>query len=341
MILVIGDQHIQTNNIPMIDLFIMKLKAHMLETVPEYCIFLGDMLHHHEKLNTFCLNKSSELINMARNICPTYILVGNHDMVHQVQFLTDKHWLNPYKEWDNVTIVDTVIVTDMNGFKVTLVPYVEPGRFEEALDTSGNAWKDSSVIFAHQEFHGCKMGAITSIVGDMWPDENPSVISGHIHDNQTIGSNIYYPGSALQHSFSDSRKKIIGNIDLSICGYTCNEIDLELPKKTHIQIDIADINIDKIDTIDENDSVKLSLSGNVQEFKSFQKSEKCRQLKKKGVKSAFKPKKLAVSEYNKFIDTSKTELRDKGINAILKCLIDNRNDPSLLKLYDTLVTQQE
>ncbi len=59
-------------------------------------------------------------------------------------------------------------------------------------------------IFAHQEFYGCKMGAIESIEGDKWDHSFPLVISGHIHSEQRPQKNIFYPGSVIQHAFGES-----------------------------------------------------------------------------------------------------------------------------------------
>ena len=77
--------------------------------------------------------------------------------------------------------------------KFLFVPYVPPGRFVEALETYKNInWKDVDCIFAHQEFYGCKMGAILSEEGDKWESKWPLVVSGHIHSRQWINKNIYY-----------------------------------------------------------------------------------------------------------------------------------------------------
>jgi DNA repair exonuclease SbcCD nuclease subunit len=293
-ILCIGDQHIQTNNLSNIDRFISKLKELIESKRPDHVVFLGDLLHHHEKVNTHCLNKAYELIEMVRLLCDdVYILVGNHDMINQVQFLTDKHWLNGMKEWEGLTVVDQTMVRILDNKKITFIPFVEPGRFVEALNTV-EGWEDSSLIFAHQEFRGCKMGAITSVTGDAWSSEYPCVISGHIHDYQRVGDNIFYPGSALQHSFADVRKKILVIVDVtrhpvgSNNSYECEEFNLDLPKKIQIQSDIDDIdNISFDDETNLEDSVKLSVSGNVNDFKAFQKTSKFKELKKKGVKIAF------------------------------------------------------
>ena len=52
------------------------------------------------------------------------------------------------KEWNNTIVVDTVITETINGQKFVFVPYVSPGRFEEALNTSKEKWNDAACIFA-------------------------------------------------------------------------------------------------------------------------------------------------------------------------------------------------
>ena len=85
-----------------------------------------------------------------------------------------------------------------------------PGRFHEALGTK--KWTDATCIWAHQEFYGCKMGAIVSVEGDKWDLHSPLVISGHIHSKQRPQENVYYSGSAMQHAFGESEKNIIAYI---------------------------------------------------------------------------------------------------------------------------------
>ena len=94
------------------------------------------------------------------------------------------------KNWKNVIIVDTVTIDIINNCKISFVPYVQNGMFQKALDTRGTEWEDSCCIFAHQEFYGCKMGAIVSEDGDKWDINYPEIISGHIHDVQRPQSNI-------------------------------------------------------------------------------------------------------------------------------------------------------
>jgi DNA repair exonuclease SbcCD nuclease subunit len=208
-VIAIGDQHFKVSNIKEVNLFIEKITFLIKEKKPDFVVLLGDLLDTHERLHITPLNKAYELIDNIRKICKTYVLVGNHDMENNSVYLNDKHWLNSLKQWDNVTIVDKVIKE--NNF--IFVPYVFVGRFEEALNTLNEDWKNNiNCIFAHQEFKGCKMGAFDSIDGDIWDINNPNVISGHIHSNQTPQKNIYYPGSSLPVAFGESAKNIIGYV---------------------------------------------------------------------------------------------------------------------------------
>lgn len=78
-------------------------------------------------------------------------------------------------------------------FHILCVPYVEPGRFMEAINlciqhkhAAGKmldvkSVSDFALIFAHQEFKGAPLGPVVSTKGDEWPSHYPMVVSGHIH----------------------------------------------------------------------------------------------------------------------------------------------------------------
>ena len=186
-ILFIGDPHIKADNIPESDLLINDIISKIKNIKPDLCIIGGDLMHYHEKLYTIPLNKAYEFVKRCSYEVPTYVLVGNHDMINNQQFLTENHWMNGMKTWkEDVHIIDKVKHISLKNHNFMLCPYVYPGRFVEALDTIKEQfnWKDANIIFAHQEFKGCKMGAITSIEGDEWEESNPMVISGHIHNKQ-------------------------------------------------------------------------------------------------------------------------------------------------------------
>jgi DNA repair exonuclease SbcCD nuclease subunit len=336
-IIAIGDPHFRTDNIPEIDMFMDKLELLCKSEKPNFIVVLGDLLHTHERLHTIPLNKAYDLVSKLRDIAPTMVLVGNHDMISNQQFLTQNHWMGAMKEWRNVEIVDTIIKKEINGYKFLFCPYVSPGRFEEALDVAGD-WKGSNCIFAHQEFAGCKMGAIVSVDGDKWPEDYPDVVSGHIHSRQMIQKNIYYTGSALQHAFGESDKNIIAVLSWEnpVERYSVREVDLELPRKKIIYTDIQAI--EEYVPVETEDKVKLTVSGVYEEFKAFKKTKKYRDIVKSGTKVVFKPKKLEKKESeNETIEP----VDDTDFSKILSSLILKEKNPYLYQLHELVVNDKE
>jgi DNA repair exonuclease SbcCD nuclease subunit len=334
-VLFIGDPHFQISNIPEVELFIERMTELALSKKPDLIICAGDLLHTHERLHTLPLNKAYDLINKMRNISKTYVLVGNHDYIQNQQFLTDNHWMNGIKEWNNCVIVDRVITEVINNVMFTFVPYVPPGRFQEALNTldkKDGIWKNSDCIFAHQEFFGCKMGAIVSVEGDKWPIDYPEIISGHIHSKQRPQTNIYYSGSAMQHAFGESTKNVIPYITFqqNKKDYILDEIDLNLPRKKIIYMDVD--NVDDYELPETQDTIKITVSGVYDQFKALKKTKKYKKLIKDGIKVVFKAKKI---EHEKQI--SETIVNETDFTTILGEIVNQQKDTYLYETYELVV----
>ena len=350
-VLICGDIHIKADNILEINEFMIKLENLAIEKQPDFIVLLGDNLNDFEKVLTPCLNKVYELINRLRSIAHVYNIIGNHDYQNHTEFLSDKHWCNGVKEWKNVTVVDKVIETTVHEKTFIFCPYVYPGRFVEALNTIGESWKKSKCIFAHQEIKGCKMGAITSIEGDSWSTDYPHVISGHIHGNQTVQKNVYYPGSALQNAFGETENNIIACVTFDDTNnYKLEEIDLGLPKKYIVYKSIGDIENFKLDNITKNeDKVKLSISGVYEEFKSFKKTKKYKEIVDSGVKIVFKPKRSENTATLEKIEKLKQISLEKAVNEssesnfkdILQTIVNQQKNSHLSELYELILNNRD
>jgi len=351
--IVIGDPHFKTDNIPEVNLFMERLFDLIDTKCPDFIVVLGDLLHTHERLHTTALNKAYEFIHELRNRAKTYVLVGNHDMCNNQQFLTENHWMNGMKEWDNVVVVDKVhelkvdryaslhsatfasqkLHSQNECYQFIFCPYVPNGRFIEALDTlTDSKWTTADCIFAHQEFHGCKMNAITSVEGDRWKETYPHVVSGHIHGKQRLQSNIYYTGSAMQHAFGESTKNIIAVLTFEDNEpYKLEEIDLKLPRKRIVHASVEDM--DEYTPEEETkDKVKITISGVYDQFKAFKKTKKYKELVKKGTKVVFKPKKI------KSTDDAPPEVENESdFKVILSSLINMTKDPFLFQVHEHVV----
>jgi DNA repair exonuclease SbcCD nuclease subunit len=336
-ILAIGDPHFKADNIPEVDLFISRIEELAKEENPDSIVILGDMLHTHERLHTIPLNKAYSLVRKLRDIAPVTILVGNHDMISNQQFLSENHWMNGMKEWRDVDIVDTVKNKIIDGYSFVYCPYVAPGRFIEALDTCP-AWKNATCIFAHQEFQGCKMGAITSVEGDRWDEKFPPVVSGHIHAKQELQSNIYYCGSAMQNAFGESDKNIIPILEWKKGekNYKLREIDLQLPRKKIIYTDVQ--SVEEYVPANTEDKVKITISGVYDEFKAFKKTKKYKDLVKSGTKVVFKQKKIDKKKVPKDMEEM---VEETDFAKILNVLVLKEKNPFLYQIHELVLNNKE
>jgi len=329
-VLAIGDPHFQVNNVTETEELISKINLVVEDLQPTFVVILGDLLHTHEKIHVTPFNLATKLITSLSKKVQVFLLIGNHDLINNQQFLTNKHAFNAFKKIDNVVVCDKVVVKIINDKKYVFCPYVPPKRFQEALDTvyvKGQEWADAECIFAHQEFFGCRFNPImTSTEGDEWPSEYPLVISGHIHDEQWLQDNIYYTGSSMQHAFGESSKKTIAHLTFSE-NEKCilKKINLEMRKKK-----IVYITIDNAKTFipPENTLIKLVVKGFPEEIKLFRTSKEYKHLQQLGIAISFQ-----------FNETDKPEIErveKKSVLTILKELVKNENKHVQKALKDML-----
>lgn len=299
-ILCIGDIHIKTKNFPDINIFLKELEDHLKKKRYDLIISMGDTLDTHKRLDSDCLNKATEYFLMLEKYSPVFLIVGNHDYINNSQYLTDKHWLNGFKHTKyRFTVVDTVVDVNINGFRIVLVPYVPDGMFHKALcEKLGDDYYESvdkpDIIFGHQMFNDVSLGGIDKFVNAEYWDKKIQVVSGHIHNRQIL-KDVYYTGSALQHSFGETEDKTVAHVILSKNEKNekkieIKEIAFDLPVRKIVYSDISEIE-EKLTELDiENPLLKfkLSIRGDANEYKSFIKTKLYRDYEKKGVKFDFK-----------------------------------------------------
>lgn len=335
-VLFVGDPHFRTNNVELIPLFVSRIMDEVDKHSPHFVVVAGDLLHNHETINVEPLNLATDFLNLLRTKVRTFVLVGNHDYKNNQQFLTTNHWMNAMKPWDSemLTIVDSVVDFGINEHTFLFVPYTPPGRFAEALATL-TPTTTVRAVFAHQEFYGCKMGAIQSVEGDKWGLDSPLVVSGHVHNKQWPQQNIYYPGSSMQHAFGQSENNTITLLtfhptSLPDTSFRFEEIDLCMPvlKIKYYTIEKA-LNSSLKNT--EFKKYKFVIDGTLEEFKVFKKTHKYQELIENKIKVVFKPSKLAEKT-----STEKTSTEPTTQNTFLELLhnkIVQQKDPTLIDLY--------
>lgn len=284
--LIIGDPHFKVSNIRETDGMVEAIIKVANERKPDIIVVLGDILDRHETIHVSPLSRSIDFLRRLMEIAPTYVLIGNHDLKNNRQFLSNEHPFVGLKYWGprmNIIDITTLVVIKQKTF--VFVPYVPPGRFIEALQVCPE-WTNATCIFGHQEFKGAQMGAIISIEGDDWSLNNPYVVTGHIHDYQEPQVNILYTGTPIQHAFGDRHDKSISYIKYHaphIREHT--RIDLGLPRKQIIRINCADISgyIPQ-----DNCELKIIIKGTSGEIKAIMKHPNIDIWKKMGHKITYK-----------------------------------------------------
>ena len=214
LIIAIGDVHFSHNNSDDTDIMHKSILDKVRNIKPEFVVLLGDVYDRHSEVNIFASYRGSNFLFDLMDLCTTYVLVGNHDMLNNTQFFPKEHSLCAYKRYENLVIVDQTIKRNIGDKTFVFVPYVPPGRFEEALDYVDD-WKRADVIFAHQEIRGANYTmSDKSTAGDVWLEHYPLLVSGHLHIRQLIGKNIYYPGAPRQVKINDDEDRYICKLEI-------------------------------------------------------------------------------------------------------------------------------
>ena len=327
---VIGDPHFKRNNklqtVPFVESCVKKAR----ESSPDIIVILGDVLHDHNKIDGYANQDAINFIFALMDIAYVYLLIGNHDKYDQRDFLTEEHAFYSLKRTPGITVVDSVIVDEIDGKIYTFVPHVPGGRFMEALDSSEASenmrWQNSTIIFAHQNFQGHSLDSVMKEDSDPWSIELPYVVSGHIHNYQNLPNNVLYVGTPYQQNFDD-------NSDNSVSLFTVNSknskikherIRLEGIKK-RVKIELTYEQFLQFE-LPEEYIVKIVVRGTRQENDMAKKTALHKQMKsleRVGYKLVYETIKREIQEFH--IDIGKTFKEE---------LLERLDEELLIEFYD-------
>jgi len=273
-ILVVGDIHIKPSNHKDIhklhDLICKVIETSKIGMV----VLLGDTLDRFNDIKCTSQCLALDMIKAYASKVPTFVLIGNHDRINNKDNCSD---ISPFKAWSlfppkNIYVVDKPYVYD----KYLFMPYVPNGKFNDTIKDKGLDPKSFKLVFAHQEFQGCEYNHITSKDGDTWDPAYPLVISGHIHKKQRVGDNIYYTGSALQHSIDEDTEKYLHIFSVA------NSIQIKtvkVPIYPKIKLKFKLPLPDNILELVANKRVTLEVTGTPPQIETFESSDIYTQLR--------------------------------------------------------------
>lgn len=193
-----------------------------------------------------------------------YILEGNHDKINEKGSEHGLNYLTPY-----ATVIDTI--TSFKEFpKIVFIPYLtQSQRISTLIDVWGKTFK---ILIMHQGFLGAQMGDYIQDKSSLDPTtvKDFTVISGHYHRHQTIGT-VTYIGSPYTITFGEANDGPKGFLILNEDGSFTREI---LTLRKHIIITRGTENAyDPIENYRPGDLLWLKISGPKQELNQIDKRE--------------------------------------------------------------------
>ena len=90
--LVIGDPHLKASETADGSRYLKAILRIATDTKPSMIVLLGDILDTHNVVRNSAFRMATQLIDTLRKIAPTVVLIGNHDLVNNKQFQTEKHF---------------------------------------------------------------------------------------------------------------------------------------------------------------------------------------------------------------------------------------------------------
>jgi hypothetical protein len=209
-------------------------------------------------------------------------------MLNNQVFLTDDHFFNVFKGMEGITVVDKPKSLSLNNdLSVGFIPYIPVGRLSEL-----NLPKHK-VVFGHQEIKNAKFGHVISEKGDDWNDNNPLLISGHIHEYQRL-ANVIYVGTPYQTNFAETPDKSISLITVSGEKIEEKRVYLNIPKKQLLETDVEGfLSFD----FNEKDDYKVIINGTTEELSALKKNKKFKQINEKA-KLLLKPTDKSIVKKN-------------------------------------------
>ncbi len=234
----IGDPHFKPSNKDETELMTKAIISAIKEHKPDYIVIMGDTLDDFKRMSQYAYKPAIDFIYDLSELAPTYVLIGNHDLPDHTEMMSEYHPFVAIRNQPNIIIVNKPLVLSFDDFNGSFLftPYCEPDRvlelFNHALKGEENKHIRLCDIFTHIEIKKCTYNGKESKHGASWPHYASHLTSGHIHNYQTLGDNVLYVGTPIQHDFADLERKSI-----SLLEYSDREVDIydiydKIPKNT-------------------------------------------------------------------------------------------------------------
>lgn len=275
----ITDTHKKQNNLELVKSVFKQCRDFCLDNDVKNVFHLGDWFTERSKQSLECLLSTDECIKMFTDHgIKLYAIQGNHDKTDQTSELGYVSLYNSVGN-KNFTLVEDHGIVELCGLSIHLLPYFKEHQYLQNLlgliesdDSSGK-----KILLTHQSINGVRNNDGTLVNGDLSLDifkQYNKVFVGHYHDEQKY-NNIHYIGSAYQANFGESYED--KGFTVLYDDLTTKKINTKFPKYIHHKVEVSDIeyieDINQMYSSDNNDFVRVTLIGQKDDIKNFDKSK--------------------------------------------------------------------
>lgn len=216
--MVIGDLHFRRNEVRAMEIVCEDILQKCKENPVDFIVCLGDTMHEHDIMRLDPFRRATSFLKKLGDIAPLYLLIGNHDIennqinLQKIDKGARKHPFIDLFESENgspITVIDEITKEEINGQDFCLTPFFPAGQYLSTLALLDIDVEGYTSFFSHQDWIGCKytLDSEPSNFGDKWPKTASLNISGHIHEEQEIQSNLFLPGTPAPTRFGESNDK--------------------------------------------------------------------------------------------------------------------------------------
>lgn len=282
MFLSIGDPHFKCDNTSETNTLHSETVNLVRDGHFDFVVVLGDIMHTHNKADLSTFIRACEYLEELSKYSTVFVLIGNHDRINNKISSGDDHFFYPLKGKDeNLIIVDTPVVYTILSKDYMFLPYMEPGKLFEQLYKYSLYPESCEVVFGHHELYGSEVSNKPSDIGDIWPEDFPLFISGHIHHYHKPQKNIIYVGTPFMQSYGCSSDKTISIFDDMLAE---QRIKLDIPRLISVRIPAKDFCNFEYET---DCKLKIKIEGSNKQKSIIVNTDKYKGMISRGIKISF------------------------------------------------------
>lgn len=266
-----NDVHLKTGNEDQVlrafKFFIQKCKDNNVTET----IFAGDLFDSRTFQRLKVLNTFDEMLSLADEAgIHIHCIPGNHD---KTLYSSYDSFLDIYTHYPNFTLYRSESDIEINGLKITLIPFFSDDILIEKLENHPGG----DILISHFEMQGSTHLGRTSeksTINKKLLSKWKKVYLGHYHNWHEITKDIIHLPSFIQQSFGEDNKKgftfIFKDMSYDVIKGLFDEF-----KKITININVSRLNdIKELITTYKNssDTIRFELVGEESNLKAFDKS---------------------------------------------------------------------